>query len=776
MANLSTRPPKVSVCAVCLLFTLLEPSTHVPPAWWQGGWPQQSTRSDVPVELFSKLAAVLMPEAFAGEVFRSFPLPGARGATNETRFYPVLSAYGALMDPSAALFILHDRHAKSKDPNREFQIASLLAYGPPGSHVLLISHNECSSLKDKSFCVKVDTWSQGDKMMLSKVLNNLLAQILLQCGHILSPDVLACMQSERQTKSPMVPMIMSKEGDEFTKLSAILTNVMTFDKISSHLAAEGFGRVRIDRILKSVRLSGLSTEMMLQSRIHQLLDMGQTKSEIVEVIAATSISPNLDRWLGQNLHGTTQWLLEQGLAEDEVVRAIIMCPLTLSCRIQQNLQAVAMWLLDLGLSHSGVAKTIYTFPSTLARGIQEDLKPIVQWLGGLGLDQAHIARVIAKCPQILGRSLQEDLIPIVQWLNGLGLSRHQVAKIATRCPALLCCSLDKDLRPKLHMMRGFGFSDAQAGQTIIRFPGGFLGPSVESKLQPLCQWLGGLGLTQGETAQIIAIVPQTLRCSIDKNLEPVVQWLRDLGLNEAQVAKTLVRFPPTLCYSIDKNLKRTTSWLVDLGLSQGRVAKIISGFPSILGCSIEKKLQPAVALLQSLRLNEVQITKAIARCPEILYLSIAKNLKPTSRWLLSLGLTQVELAKVIATFPKALSCSVEKNLKLKVQWLLGLGLSKLEVAKVIASFPAIFSYSINQNLKQKVAILQKVFGVCGAAQAIARRPIILGYSHQRLTTRLRVLSEQNETMKLIAAVEMTEDRFRSRFFMRSTNGSGQKKL
>ena len=794
-------------CAISLLaVALLVPRTQVPPpTWWQGGWPRKNVGDAAQIELLSQLAAVLMPKTPIGELFRSFPSPDG---WNEDFLAPNLVAYGVLKDPHAALFVLYGESSEKRDEsNRQLETKKLLAYGPPGSQVLVVGQPESSSSsKENCFYMKLSTWVAGDRVMLSKVLRNLLGQVCDSLGLVLCPDVLERMQFIRQTSR----IVESTEAEEFVKTATSLTSLASSEELQSYLAAEGFNHDSIGRMQKSAYLIGLAAELEVQSGIHMLLHQGQSHGQIVEtMIMSSPCLGSIDRSIQQNIQGTLQWLSQLGL-EGQALTAIIAFPSIASHRAQQTLQAVAMWFLDLGVSQGQVASTIAKSPSTLACSIDNDLKPIAQWLGGLGLDPAQVARAIARCPQILGRSLKENLIPIVQWLADLGLNRHQVAKAFDRCPALLCSSLDKDLRPRLRIMRGFGFSDVQVGQTIIRFPGGFLGPSIENKLQPLCKWLGGLGLTQAAIAKAIAAFPQLLSCSIDKNLEPVVQWLRDLGLNRGQIARTIGRFPPTLCCSIvkqlnpkvkwlqemgfsqgqltqtiirspeilgygtDNNMKRTMGWLGDLGLSKSQVVKVIVRFPSTLGCSIENKLQPTVEWLRSWELSEVQVAKTIVRCPEILSLSLAKNLEPTSHWLFSLGLTRVEVAKVIATCPKVFSCSVEKNLKLKVQWLLGLGLSQPEVAKVIVSFPAVFSYSINKNLRHKVAVLQEVFGELAAVAAISRRPIILGYSQQRLTTRLRVLSEQNETMKLITAVEMTEDRFRKRF-LRTTSGSRKMK-
>ena len=134
------------------------------------------------------------------------------------------------------------------------------------------------------------------------------------------------------------------------------------------------------------------------------------------------------------------------------------------------------------------------------------------------------------------------------------------------------------------------------------------------------------------------------------------------------------------------------------------------------------------------------------------------------QWFLSLGLSQGEIAKAVASFPKVLGCSLEKKLKPTAAWFQGLGPSKCQLAKIICSFPPIPSYSISKNLRFKLLLSQDAFGTFGAAEQITRQPRLLVYScYERLSKRLQVLSEQNETMKLPQVMGMTDGQFHARF-------------
>ena len=126
-------------------------------------------------------------------------------------------------------------------------------------------------------------------------------------------------------------------------------------------------------------------------------------------------------------------------------------------------------------------------------------------------------------------------------------------------------------------------------------------------------------------------------------------------------------------------------------------------------------------------------------------------------------MTQDQVAKVIAAFPRVLSYSLEGNLKPKVEWFLQRGMTQDQVAKVMAVFPQILGLSIERNLLPKTAMLQEILGAHGVLDIVLRQPQIMGMSYLRLSTRLSILVKRNETAKLVTAMRMRRESFKSRF-------------
>ena len=122
-----------------------------------------------------------------------------------------------------------------------------------------------------------------------------------------------------------------------------------------------------------------------------------------------------------------------------------------------------------------------------------------------------------------------------------------------------------------------------------------------------------------------------------------------------------------------------------------------------------------------------------------------------------------QVVKAVATEPQILGCSIGENLQPTIQWLLDLRLSKTDIAKGVASWPRLLGFSISGNFSQKLLILQDFFGCELAATLIAKEPRILGYASHRLSRRLQILAETNESQKILFAIKLSDSAFQQHF-------------
>ena len=396
---------------------------------------------------------------------------------------------------------------------------------------------------------------------------------------------------------------------------------------------------------------------------------------------------------------------------------------------------------------------------------ERQIRPGVNLLFNLGLSDHQVAKALSLSPQILGLSIENNLQPTVRWFRDLGLTQGQLAKVVAGYPQILAYSIEQNLELTLQWFLDLGLTKSQVAKAAATSPQ-ILGLSIEQNLKPTVQWLLDLGLTKSQVAKAVTAFPQILGYSLEQNLKLTLQWFLDLGLTKSQVAKAAAASPQILGLSIEQNLKPTVQWLLDLGLTKSQVATAVTAFPQILGYSLEQNLKLTLQWFLDLGLTKSQVAKAAATSPQILGLSIEQNLKPTVQWLLDLGLTKSQVAKAVDHYPPILWLSIEQNLQPTVRWFLYLGLSKIDIAKMVASSPRMLGFSVSGNFSHKVSMLHTFFSPEFATALIRKSPQILGYSSQRLSKRLSILSERNETYRILYAITLSEASFQRRFLDR----------
>ena len=407
---------------------LLVPSAHVPPAWWQGGWRRTRLGSAEEVELLSPLAAMLMPKTPVGELFRSFPSPDGEDLE------PTLTAYGVMKDPNAALYVHYDgTHGKREGLNDDFQ-KRLLAYGPPGSRILHISHTKSRPLQDMVLCIKVGEWHPGDNASLSLVLK--------QVSHGLK--LVMCPESLKQLHRQKISVLPSGS----------LCAALDQESFEYRFFARGFSPASTNLMLKSARLSERCAEAKFESRILYLLHMKHSQSHIREALATSS--PALRAKLQKNLKQTVQLLSNLGLEQQQVGQAIAIAPSIRCSSALPNLESTLHWLLDFGLSHRQVANVVGCCPEVLDVG-----KSNMEWLFKLGMTKTQVRKAVRVSPMIFGCSIQEDLVPKLDWFSALGLTKKQIAKLIATLPHILTHSIEKKLKPKVTWLLQLGMTRGQ---------------------------------------------------------------------------------------------------------------------------------------------------------------------------------------------------------------------------------------------------------------------------------------------------------------------------
>ena len=423
----------------------------VPPAWWAKGWPRERVDSMAEAELLSQLAVALKPRTKIGELFRRFPAPEGWGGKY---LDPDLAVHGVLKR-NGALFVEYDGYWRHSEGERlstdRRKNAALLSHVPASSRIVRIGHWEQSPTEahPRILWITVDQWRAGSQKSISKVLKKILLQILTEFGGCLQPHV--AKRLEKLAQLELVPA--STRALDFTSAAASSVGGTTKEELFRILTRRGFTCSSIKLLMENSRLLNFSSERQVMPGVNLLIDLGLSDDKIAKALSCYPQILGLS--VESNLQPTVHFLLDLGLTKSQVAKVVAGYPQTLACSIEQNLKPTVHFFLDLGLTKSQVAKAVDTFPRILAYSTEQNLKPTVQWFLDLGLTKSQVAKAVACHPPVLWLSIEQNLQPTVQWFLDLGLSKIDVAKVVASSPRTLGFSIQGNLSHKVSMLNTF---------------------------------------------------------------------------------------------------------------------------------------------------------------------------------------------------------------------------------------------------------------------------------------------------------------------------------
>ena len=267
-----------------------------PPKWWRNGWPRERPGSVAEAELLSQLGCLLKPRTPLAELFRRFPATEGWGGHY---LEPDLSVHGVLPN-DAALFVEYDgywRHREMEGVSADRRKnAALLAYAPPGSLVVRISHTASGYREGSVLWIAVGQWRSGDQKSIWKALKVVLVELITKFHGKLRPDVAKRLQTHADKDFMPVPL----GAEKFVRSAAVVAGGSTPEEISDFWASHGL----------DVASQELGKPHMYKPHI------------AVE----------------KHLRPCFRWLISLGLTKSEIERVLSTFPQVLSCRIEQNLK------------------------------------------------------------------------------------------------------------------------------------------------------------------------------------------------------------------------------------------------------------------------------------------------------------------------------------------------------------------------------------------------------------------------------------------------------
>ncbi|KAF9617541.1 hypothetical protein IFM89_037353 [Coptis chinensis] len=322
-----------------------------------------------------------------------------------------------------------------------------------------------------------------------------------------------------------------------------------------------------------------------------------------------------------------------------------------------------------------------------------------------------------------------------------------VGKNARRMMTQLSIFVDEDVQQtlsffeKMEAKRGglnmLGSEDASFQNLIESFPRLLL-LSVKNHLEPLVEFLEGVGVSKERIGVVLLLYPPIIFYDIEKDVKPRLRAFEKVGAKEKEIGKMLLKYPWILSTSIQENYNDVLSFLELEKVPKVRVDLAIKSWPHILGCSTNKmktmvehlgelgikskklgqvlaqspqlllrrphEVVQVVSFMEELGFDKESIGRTVIRCPEIFAASIENTLKKKLKFLVDIGISEVHLPRVIRKYPDILVSDI-KTILPRIEYLMNTGLSKKEVACMVCRFSPLLGYSIDKVLQPKLEFL-----------------------------------------------------------------------
>ncbi|KAF5182653.1 Mitochondrial transcription termination factor family protein [Thalictrum thalictroides] len=371
--------------------------------------------------------------------------------------------------------------------------------------------------------------------------------------------------------------------------------------------------------------------------------------------------------------------------------------------------------------------------------------PFLEYVGLNPSSSTHIARYLVS------ESLPE-LIHKVKYMNGIIFPNadndEYIGKNARRMMTQLSIFVDEDVQQtlsffeKMEARRGglnmLGSRDASFQYLIESFPRLLL-LSFKSHLEPLVQYIEGLGVPKGRIGVIFMLFPPIIFHNIEKDIKPRLHAFEKVGTDGKDIGRMLLKYPWILSTRIQENYKDILSFFELEKVPEMSVDKAIKSWPHILGCSTNKmktivelfdelgvkskklgqviasspqlllrkphEVLQVVSFLEELGFDKESIGRILCRCPEICAASIENTLKKKLTFLVDIGISKNHIPRVIRKYPELLVCDVNNTILPRIEYLIKSGLSKREVTSMVCRFSPLLGYSINEVLRPKLEFL-----------------------------------------------------------------------
>ncbi|EPS61161.1 hypothetical protein M569_13638, partial [Genlisea aurea] len=432
------------------------------------------------------------------------------------------------------------------------------------------------------------------------------------------------------------------------------------------------------------------------------------------------------------------------------------------------------------------------------------LLPFLESIGVSLPSATHLARYLSSS---VSNSLPL-LIHKVNHLKGVlysggGADDLQIiAKNARRMMAHLSISADEDVQQTLAFfqkiqarrdgLNRLGNESASFHHLIESFPRLLLFP-VESRMKPMVEFLGGIGIPDGGIRNVVLLFPPILWYDIEKDIKPRLKSFEKVGAKGDDLGKMLVKYPWMICASVQDNFHSILAFLDHKKVPKNCSSRAITKWPLILGSSITRlssmveelnsmgierqklgqiisrspqlllrkpeEIRRMKSFFRDLGMDDGTVAKTFVRCPEVLAANREATLERKLEFLFrEVGISESEVRRVICKYPEALVCDVERAMQPRMSYLREVGFSKRDVASMVRRFSPLLGYSVEKVMKPKVEFLAKTMR--RPLRDVVGYPRYLSYSLERkIKPRYYFLRARNMELSLKEMLGKNDEQF-----------------
>ena len=424
------------------------------------------------------------------------------------------------------------------------------------------------------------------------------------------------------------------------------------------------------------------------------------------------------------------------------------------------------------------AEDVQIYPINTLQIGSDNIQPLVPDIAyyylskTIGLDEETMWKITLEAGSVLGmtpRNLEKKVSLLKRTMD---LSDDDVREILGKQPAILHLSADRNLAPTiLLLVRALDLSKSELRSIITACPS-ILGYSLENIKEKLSFFMDTLGYNHGNddgkdnVRELILQEPRLLTCGVKSGLIPRMKFLhREIQFSLKDLRILYQKNPKLLLYSLDNNLREKIVFffILQLQMEPEHVRKILLTYPQVVDYNLDNHMKPIIEYCVSeLEFSATELRSIILRFPRLFTYSLFKIKHVVGFLRYELALDAQQVKRVIFQAPQIIGLDTEVNMKGKLNFLQQrMGLTQEELAQFVAKMPTLFCLNVDTSLIPKFEYLERSLHTAGVLkEALLKQPVLLGYSLERIQSRMEHLSAAGiASRKITVGISMTEKRF-----------------